>query len=220
MDEINTYSIHLEKCLNKLGQEINSLDIDNLFLLRTDVEQDGMHFPYFYYELYQKISKNNLKKVNLSKCENIKINIDINNQILKDNVDKYNSSSGYYNDICYITKSNYNTDIILSRRQHNYVDYNMSVCGLNCEFIYYNKEDGKTICSCGVKAEIPLLKNIRFDKNLLLDSFIKINNLMNIKMLKCYKTVFDKKNFNNTQRNLLSLMLSLFVLGKHVLPDL
>ena len=194
LDDIDNYYIHLEKCLNILKQEQDSLDIDNLFLLRTDVEQDGMKFPYFYFELYQKKSNNNLNIVSLSQCKDININIDINNAELKENINKYIPSSDYYNDICYTTKSDYNTDIILSRRQHNYIDFNMSVCGLNCEFIYYNKEDDKAVCSCGVKTEIPFLKDIRFDKKVLLNSFTKINNLMNIKMLKCYKTVFDKNN--------------------------
>ena len=194
LDDIDNYYIHLEKCLNILKQEQDSLDIDNLFLLRTDVEQDGMKFPYFYFELYQKKSNNNLNIVSLSQCKDININIDINNAELKENINKYIPSSDYYNDICYTTKSDYNTDIILSRRHHNYVDYNMSVCGLNCEFIIYNTEDNQAVCSCDVKTEIPLLKNLRFDKNILLNSFTKINNIMNVKMLKCYETVFNNKN--------------------------
>ena len=45
-----------------------------------------------------------------------------------------------------------------------------------------------------MKTEIPFLKDIRFDKYALLKSFTEINNLMNVKLLKCYKTVFNKRN--------------------------
>ena len=191
----DNYFINLTQCIEKL-KDINDInDIsDNLFLLRVDVEQDGMLFPNFFYELYQYFLNDNIDQIDLNECKNIKTIIDIYKAKLKDSIDKHNSSSDYYNDICYTTKSDYNTDIILSRRHHNYVDYNMSVCGLNCEFIIYNTEDNQAVCSCDVKTEIPLLKNLRFDKNILLNSFTKINNIMNVKMLKCYETVFNIKN--------------------------
>ena len=194
LNELNNYIIHLDQCIEKLKQIDNSIDINELILLRTDVEQRGMQFPNFFYELYQHHSDKILQKIDLEECKDIKIDIDIHNANLGENMDIYKPYSDYYKDICYTTKSKYDTDITLSRRQFNYVDDNMAVCGLNCEFIFYNREEEKAVCSCDVKTEIPLLKNIRFDKNVLLNSFIEINNLMNLKMLKCYKTVFNKKN--------------------------
>ena len=190
----DNYLIDFEQCIERLYNEGFLSENEKLFLLRVDVEQEGMHFPNFFYELYKSSSDDLLNILNLENCEDVKIIIDIYNEKLKENIDKYNLSSGFYNDICYTSKSRYNTDTILSRRQLNYIDYNMSVCGLNCEFIYYNNEVGESVCSCDVKTKIPFLKDIRFDKKILLNSFIKINNLMNLKMLKCYKNVFNKKN--------------------------
>ena len=193
LSEIDDYYINLQQCIkNLLNNGDNSLENENLYLLRVDVDQDGMKYPNFFYELYQ--SSYCMSKLNLQNCEGIKTIIEIYNQNLKKNFDKYNLSSGFYDDICYTTKSKYNTDIILKRRQLNYVEYNLSVCGLNCEFIQYNRENGQAICSCDVKTEIPFLKDIRFDKYALLKSFTEINNLMNVKMLKCYKTIFNKRN--------------------------
>ena len=199
LNEASDYVLNFEQCLEELIN-VNDNDLnekDFLYLLRVDVEQDGMKFPNFFYEIYQSLGKNYLDILDIKRCEDIKTIINIYNAYLEEKVDKYNSSSGYYNDICHTAKSKYNTDIILSRRQLNYVEYNMSVCGLNCEFIYYNKEDQKAVCSCNIKTEIPLLKKLRFDKYILLNSFTKINNIMNVKMLKCYKTVFDSKNIIN-----------------------
>jgi hypothetical protein len=115
-------------------------------------------------------------------------------KINNDDLDKYNKSSGYYNDICYTANTEHNTDIILSDRKQEYVDKNMSICEINCDFIFYNSEENKAICSCGIKTEIPFMSNIKFDKNILLESFTDVKNFMNIKILSCYEIVFKKNN--------------------------
>ena len=69
----------------------------------------------------------------------------------------------------------------------------MSICEINCDFISYNYETKKAVCSCDIKIEIPFMENIKFDKNVLLNSFTDIKNIANIKILNCYKTVFQKK---------------------------
>ena len=59
--------------------------------------------------------------------------------------------------------------------------------------IFYNNENKKAVCSCDIKTEIPFMKNLKFDQNVLRDNFMYINNLMNIKLLKCYRNVFQFK---------------------------
>ena len=174
---------------------------ESIYLLRYDIEQDGMYSPLIGYELYYLYNNTNLKKLDLSICKDIKVNITVPINITG-NLDKYNLSSGYYNDICYTTDSKYKTDISLNDRKNDYVNNNMSICEIDCDFIAYSYETQNAICSCGIKTEIPLMKNIKFDKEILFNSFIDINNIANIKMMKCYKTVFKKKNiilFGNKQ---------------------
>ena len=120
------------------------------------------------------------------------MNININFNLTTD-LEKYNSSSPYYNDICYIADSEDGTDITLNDRKNNYVDNDMQVCEKDCDFISYNTETQKAVCSCSIKVEVPLLNNVKFDKSLILDSFIDINNFANVKIMTCYKTVFQKK---------------------------
>ena len=43
---------------------------------------------------------------------------------LKDNLDKLNSSRGYYNDICYTTTTEHGTDITLKDRRKEYINGN------------------------------------------------------------------------------------------------
>ena len=56
------------------------------------------------YDIYSKISGNKLEKLNISVIERVKIFIYIAVDI-KESIDKYNSSSEYYNDICYTKTS-------------------------------------------------------------------------------------------------------------------
>ena len=41
---------------------------------------------------------------------------------ITENIDKYNRSSGYYNDICYTTTSEDGTDITLKDRRTNFMN--------------------------------------------------------------------------------------------------
>ena len=70
----------------------------------------------------------------------------------------------------------------------------MGISEDGCDIVSYNYETQRVVCSCGIKTEISLMKNIKIDKQSLLKSFTDINNIANIQMLKCYKIVFKKKN--------------------------
>ena len=145
------------------------------------------------YEVYNINNENNFMLLNLSLCKNVKIDISIPVEI-NDNIDKYNASSGYYNDLCYQTKSIYGTDICLEDRREEFIDNNLTLCEENCELSDYDYTYKKAKCSCEIKIKIPLLEEIKVDKEKLKKKFIDINNIANIKFLKCYKIVFTKEN--------------------------
>ena len=158
-----------------------------------DVEENGMKIPKVEYEVYKINQENNLIKLNLNVCKNNKIEISIPIEI-NDNIDIYNSSSGYYNDICYITTSVYGTDISLKDRRKEFIDNNLTLCEENCILIDYDYIYKSAKCSCEVKIELPLIEDIKFDKEKLKNNFVDINNIVNLECLKCYKSVFKKHN--------------------------
>ena len=69
------------------------------------------------YDVYAKLFGKILIKLNLTVCEKNKISIPIP-IVLNGNIDKYNISIGYNNNICYTTTSNDGTDILLKDRQY------------------------------------------------------------------------------------------------------
>ena len=193
-DNNNNDGIYLGECEDRLKKFYNIPENEKLYVLRLDIRQIGLQIPMLEYEILYPIYDNkNLVKLNLTIYSDIKLNRTIKAN-LTGNIDKYNKKSNYYNDICYITDSDYGTDISLSDRKEEYINNNMGICEDKCDFISYNYETQKAVCSCNIKTEISLMKNINLDKKTLLNSFLNINNIANIQMLKCYKVVFLENN--------------------------
>ena len=184
----------LGECEYLLKKDYNISINDSLYILQIISEEEGMRIPKIEYEVYYPLySSNNLTKLNLSSCKDTKIEISIAVKI-NDTLDKHNSSSGYYNNICYKTTSESGTDISLKDRRNEFVENNMTLCEENCELIDYNYEKGKAKCSCDVKLSIPENYDFKFDKKDFFKSFIDIKNIANINILKCYKDVLEGKN--------------------------
>ena len=104
-----------------------------------------------------------------------------------------NSSSGYYNDICYTATSDNGTDITLNDRKNEFIENNKSVCQEKCIFTEYDYNTKKAKCSCDIEESSTSLKNIKIDKSKFYENFIDIQNIANINLLVCYKVLFSKK---------------------------
>ena len=188
----NITTIKLGDCENKLRFYYDIPEQIPLLIFKIDVYEEGLKFPKIEYEVY---NPNNHEKLNLNVCQNTKVDLSIPIPIDENEIDLYNSSSGFYNDICYTYTSDKGTDISLDDRKKEFVDKNMSVCEENCEFTGYDLDTKKAICSCEVKIKLPLMSEISFDKNRLYDSFTNIKNIANMKILNCYHVLFSKNGF-------------------------
>ena len=210
---INMTTLDLGLCENTLKDFYNISYNSSLYLLIFEIEEKGMKIPKIEYEVYHIIDENNKMLLNLTLCQDQKIEISNYIDIKYTNIDKYNSSSGYYNDLCYQTTSNYNTDICLKDRRNEFIENNLTLCEENCDLIDYDYNYKKAKCSCEIKIKLPFLDEIKFDKEKLKENFVDINNIANIKLLKCYKIVFNKDNIIiNYGFYLLDFILLIFLL--------
>jgi hypothetical protein len=152
-----------------------------------------MKIPKIEYEVYYPIySMKNLTKLDLSVCQGSKVDFSIAVKI-EDDLDKYNTSSGYYNDICSKTTSESGTDIPLKDRKNEFVDNNMTLCEENCEYIGYDKINKLVHCNCDVKDSSTMISDIKVDKSKLYD-FMSIDKLANFDVLKCVNLVTKIEN--------------------------
>jgi len=110
-----------------------------LYILKIDVNQEGLKIPKIKYEVYYPLFGDSLIKLNLTVCKNSKIDLSIPT-VITESLDKVNQSSGYYNDICYTYTSEDGTDISLSDRKEEFINNNLTVCEEDCDFINYDNE--------------------------------------------------------------------------------
>ena len=129
----NMTRIDLGECENLLRDFYNISINESLYIKKIDIYQEGMKTLKVEYDVYAKLFGTKLIKLNLTICENNKISILIP-IIIKDNLDKLNASSGYYNDICYTTTSEDGTDITLKDRQREFIEKDKIVCQEGCIF--------------------------------------------------------------------------------------
>ena len=187
----NMTTIDLGECETLLRREYNISFNQTLYIKKIDIVQEVIKTTKVEYNVYCKLFGTNLIKLNLTVCGNNQISL-FTPFVISDNIDKYNSSSGYYNDICYTTTSEDGTDITLKDRQKNYINGDKIVCQEDCEFTEYNFETSKAKCSCKVKETPSSIVNMNIDKTKLLDNFINIKNFANFNFLVCYKRLLCK----------------------------
>ena len=185
-------TIDLGECENLLRKYYNLTNNETIYMKKIDIIQDGMTAKKIKYNVYSKLSGKNLAKLNLTICENAKIYINIPIEI-NGNVDKLNTSSGYFNDICYATTSEDGTDISLQDRKKEYIDGDNIICQDDCEFSSYNSEYKSARCDCFAKEFNSSYTDMTIIKNKLFENFKDIKNLMNYNILICYKKLLPIK---------------------------
>ena len=185
----NISTIHLGECEYFLKQNYELNNTQSLLIFKVDIFEEGLLIPTIEYEVY---NPKNKEQLNLTFCKDAKINISIPVKINEDNLFKYNLSSEYYNDICYIYKTEKGTDIILGDRRNEYYSNNMSLCENQCSYEGYNSNNKKVLCKCKVKLNLSFMSNIKINQNKLLNNFIDFKNSLNLGIMKCYSTLFTR----------------------------
>ena len=199
--------VYFGKCETKLKEKYKIPKDENLYILKVDAILNDSNIKRVEYEIFYPFNENNLTRLNLSFCENTKIDIRIPLNISKDEIDLYNSSSRLYNDICYTLTNQNGIDKPIKARRDDFINKNMARCEEGCEFSEYDFIDKTAICSCYTKIYFPLISEIKVDKKKLYSNFKNIKNIANFKMLKCTKLLLDKSNIFKNAANYLTVIL-------------
>ena len=159
----NVTTVNLGDCIIKLKYKYNiSKDEEvNLYILKIDIPLVGMKIPKIEYEVYYPLYNQELIQLDLSVCQDTRINISIPINISLDDLDLFNSSSGLYNDICYTLTSESGTDKSLKDRKMEFINKNLTPCEENCNFVDYDNTTKKAICSCYTKIELPIISEVK-----------------------------------------------------------
>ena len=186
-----TSSIDLAQCEETLRDYYSISPEKILYILKFDVYLVGKEGPTVEYRVYYPLENpNNLEPLDLTICEGKAVIVSYAVNITGD-PELYDKNSPYYNDLCVSYKSSDGIDMTLEDRQQQYVANNKSLCEEDCNFVGYDKETGKVDCSCEVKFNLPLVSEIKIDKNKLY-KFMDIKKIANFDVLKCYKLITSK----------------------------
>ena len=184
-----TSTLDLSSCEEALREYYEIPKDDPIYILKYDIYVEGKNGPSVGFGLfYPNENSNALEVLEITICENSQIIKKIPVNITGD-PDLYNKNSAYYNDLCVHYSIEGDADMTLQDRQQEYA--NKSVCEEDCNFVGYDKQTGKVDCSCGVKFTLPLVSEIKVDKNKLY-KFMNIKKIANFDVLKCWKLIFSK----------------------------
>ena len=217
----NISSIILGECENILQEHYH---IDSpLIILKVDIKRNDTISTQVEYEVY---NPNDLTKLNLSYCDNEQINIypplnldqriiDLYQNLKEQGYDLFNSKDNFYNDICSPYNSYNDTDVILNDRRNDYYIPNISLCEENCEYQDFNVETLKANCQCNVKTEINSdTNNVKFSPNIIFENFYKVERYANIKVVICYRQVFNKERLKKNWGSYITIIIAfLFIIS-------
>jgi len=194
---ISTY-INFANCENILKIE-NSLPPSS----KLTVYQIEIDYPYeqtLIKRIEYAVFDENKKRLNLSVCQNEKIEINYQLDQTKINqakvhyyynlgIDIFDIKNEFFHDICY-PYSEKDSDIVLKDRVSDIYE-NYSKCEINCEYNGINYSRNTIVCKCDVKTKISSTNEppLYFDQMV-----VYTFKDSNIAVIKCYELVFDFRN--------------------------
>jgi len=170
-------------------------------------EDDGIKNPVTTYAFFHPETGENLKANEI--CQDIKIILeekissildDTSNALFfsEQNVDIFNISNEFYSDICFHFESPFQKDIVIKDRIQTFYP-NVTLCDTGCSYKGLNFTSLTAVCECIFR---DLLDNDFFNDNFLLDNIIISGmieqiydafRIVNLKVMSCYKTIFNSK---------------------------
>ena len=131
-------------------------------------------------------------------------NIEDHKKLISQGINIFNSSSPFFNDICFHFESPNGKDVPLKERILTYFP-NIKLCDDGCQNRGIDREKYEVICECTFSNII----NNNLINNVFTGEVIEIVREMNIEVLKCYQDVFKFEYFKKNYGGIMILVLIL-----------
>ena len=209
--EMNTTIIDFGECYEKI-QKNYKLEGKNLIILISDFFNDkqliNTLFYFFNPETGEKLSIDEIcseEKFIIEKSLNYypEINIEQAKFFEDQNINIFNSSDVFYNDLCIYFESPNGKDVPLKERLLIFYP-NVSLCDDNCVNAGVNLTSMKAICECTLKE---LLDEAEAATKLVGLDFVDVIDSLSLDVVKCYKTLFQLKYFIRCYGGFISIFL-------------
>ena len=190
-------TILLGECSDILHSIYSIPSTEDLIVLKIDTKTSDSYTNTVDYYIFDP----NGNMLDLSYCDSINVNIPINGldselleqsqSLAEQGIDVFDASSAFFNDICFpYSDSENDTDVPLSVRRDEYYQ-NVTFCSGDCVYDGINYETTSVNCKCDTTSKDNGLQSIT--KNELKNEFTTSLTSSNIKVIVCYKLVFNAK---------------------------
>ena len=208
--------IDLKECGDILINSYNLSNYTDLVILKYENYVSDINDKTVQYEVF---AFNSSKKLNLTLCSSISIDIYIpvetseeTMKLYKDLKSKrfnlFDKNDKFYTDICTPYKSQIGTDVLLSDRYNDFYKSNELSCRENCEYSEYLFDAQYLKCECDIieQDQIETEDPEKFSAKSIANTFINVLKYSNYKVLKCKSLVFNKNIFSKNLGNILTLI--------------
>ena len=191
--------VDLGEC-EKILKEYYHIDLNvSLIIIKFEKIANNSMERAIQYEVYEPF---NMTKLDLSLCNNIKINIykpvvlseellDLYNKMKEMGYDLFDINDAFYRDICTPFTTPNGTDVLLDDRINYYYHNNELLCQSNCELSDYDIESQMLECECDISnSQIKTREIDKLNKKTVYQSFYDTLKFSNYKVLYCYKLAF------------------------------
>ena len=208
--EHNLSNINFGECEKILREKyINNSD-EELIIYKIENKIDSFNIPIIEYVLF---NKNGSIKLNLSICDNIKVEYNIPVSINENEIYKYDPSSDFYNNECNKYSTDNNLDMTLYDRKNEFNTKNLSLCESKCEFKIYNSTMSQVICDCDIKNELTFSSNDTVNFNDLLSKIVNEKSSSNLGVTQCMNVFNSPDDIkSNSGFYLLLIILIIFII--------
>jgi len=226
---LNIPKIDFKECYQKvknyysIQKDLVIVIIDRyIYDINTGVKNPYTTYAFFHPETGENLIANEICKNDKIIIEESILSIIENNKTIlffsNQNVDIFNISNEFYTDVCFHFESPNNKDVVIKDRIQYYYP-NITLCDSDCKNTGINLTSLTAICECSFK---DLLDNNFLHNNLLLDNIIidelinqvaKILKILNLEVMKCYKTIFNLKYIAKCTGFYIVLIILLLELG-------
>ena len=205
--EHNLSNINFGECEKIIREKyINNSD-EELIIYKIENKIESFNIPIIEYVLF---NQNGSIKLNLSLCNNIKIEYNIPVSINENEIYKYDPSSDFYNNECNKYSTDNKLDMTLYDRKNEYNTKNLSLCESKCEFKVYNSTRSQVICDCDIKKELTFSSNDTINVNDLLSKIENEKSSSNLGVTQCIN-VFSSPDDIKSNSGFYSLLFILII---------
>ncbi len=196
-EPLTSSRVDLSECIQLLKTQGIISSNESLIILQLDSPSSKKVSKEISFALYF----SNLTQIDISYCNNTKIKITSSvNTSLINNFDKakniydsngydiFNINDAFYTDDCSSYTSENGTDLTLKDRQNIYFE-EINFCDDGCIYESYNFELNVVNCICENSTQS--INQTSFSLNTFFKKFINVFKESNIKLVKCYNSVFD-----------------------------